>query len=202
MNLRVRVILYHLTCNPYNVRAPYSGFRKDGVSKRSGWIIRGMKIFGIVGWKNSGKTTLITALVREFRRRGLQVSTIKHAHHAFDLDRPGKDSFLHRAAGAQEVLIASEGRWALLHELHGAEPPELTELIGRLSPVDLVLVEGFKSEAIPKLEVRRAGTAGHPLAETDAQIVAIATDGETAAADRPVFALDDIAGIADFILRQ
>ncbi|MSP42245.1 MAG: molybdopterin-guanine dinucleotide biosynthesis protein B [Alphaproteobacteria bacterium] len=160
-----------------------------------------MKIFGIVGWKNSGKTTLIAALVHELCLRGLRVSTIKHAHHAFDLDRPGKDSFLHRAAGAQEVLIASEGRWALLHELRGGDAPELTELIARLSPVDLVLVEGFKNEEIPKLEVRRAAAAGHPLAETDAHIVAIATDGETGATDRRVFALDDIVGIADFIQR-
>jgi len=161
-----------------------------------------MKIFGIVGWKNSGKTTLIAALVREFCQRGLRVSTVKHAHHAFDLDRPGKDSFLHRMAGAQEVLIASEGRWALLHELRGEDAPELTELVARLSPVDLVLVEGFKNEAIPKLEVRRAGAAGQPLAETGAHIAAIATDGEIGAADRPVFALDDITGIADFILRH
>lgn len=161
-----------------------------------------MKIFGIVGWKNSGKTTLITALVREFRLRGLCVSTVKHAHHAFDLDRPGKDSFAHRAAGAQEVLIASHGRWALLHELRGEDPPKLPELLARLSPVDLVLVEGFKNEAHQKLEVRRSAAAGPPLADTDAQIVAIATDEETRAMDRPVFALDDIAGIADFILRQ
>ena len=160
-----------------------------------------MKIFGIVGWKNSGKTTLITALLREFAARGLQVSTIKHAHHAFDLDHPGKDSFLHRAAGAQEVMIASDGRWALLHELRGTEAPALAELIGHLSPVDLVLVEGFKNEAHAKLEVRRAGVDGPSLADKDAQIVAIATDADAHAPGRPVFALDDITGIADFILR-
>jgi molybdopterin-guanine dinucleotide biosynthesis adapter protein len=162
-----------------------------------------MKIFGIVGWKNSGKTTLITALLREFAARGLRVSTIKHAHHAFDLDHPGKDSFLHRAAGAQEVMIASDGRWALLHELRGAEAPKLAELIARLSPVDLVLVEGFKNEAHPKLEVRRAGIDGPLLAENDPHIVAIASEMPLALTPpRPIFAPNDIAGIADFILRH
>lgn len=162
-----------------------------------------MKIFGIVGWKNSGKTTLITALLREFTARGLRVSTIKHAHHAFDLDHPGKDSFQHRAAGAQEVMIASDGRWALLHELRGAEAPKLAELIARLSPVYLVLVEGFKNEAHPKLEVCRAGIAGPLLAENDPHIVAIASDMPLALTPpRPIFAPNDIAGIADFILRH
>jgi molybdopterin-guanine dinucleotide biosynthesis adapter protein len=158
-----------------------------------------MKIFGIVGWKNSGKTTLITALLREFAARGLRVSTIKHAHHAFDLDHPGKDSFLHRAAGAQEVMIASDGRWALLHELRGAEAPKLAELIARLSPVDLVLVEGFKNEAHPKLEVRRAGTDGPQLADGDPQIVAIASDETLTAQSLPLFALNNVSEIADFI---
>ncbi len=158
-----------------------------------------MQIFGIVGWKNSGKTTLVAALVREFGARGLRVSTIKHAHHAFDLDQPGKDSFLHRDAGAQEVLISSHGRWALLHELRGAAEPLLTELLKHMSPVDLVLVEGFKGEAHPKLEVRRNGIEGSLLADADPHIVAIATDGEITEEGRPVFALDDVAGIADFI---
>ena len=158
-----------------------------------------MKIFGIVGWKNSGKTTLVAALVREFGARGLAVSTVKHAHHAFDLDRPGKDSYLHREAGAQEVLIASHGRWALLHELRGAAEPALAGLLQHMSPVDLVLVEGFKGEAHPKLEVRRKDSSGPPLADTDPHIVAIATDGAITPQGKPVFALNDIAAIADFI---
>lgn len=162
-----------------------------------------MKIFGITGWKNSGKTTLVAGLLREFAARGLRVSTIKHAHHAFDLDHPGKDSYQHRTAGAQEVLIASSGRWALLHELRGAAEPALAELVARLSPVDLVLVEGFKGEAHPKLEVRRTGIAGPLLAENDPHIVAIASDMPLALTPpRPIFAPNDIAGIADFILRH
>ncbi|MFZ5835636.1 MAG: molybdopterin-guanine dinucleotide biosynthesis protein B [Pseudomonadota bacterium] len=160
-----------------------------------------MKIFGIVGWKNSGKTTLVAALVREFSARGLSVSTVKHAHHAFDLDRPGKDSYLHRDAGAREVLIASHDRWALLHELRGAAEPPLSELLRHMSPVDLVLVEGFKHGGHPKLEVRRRDSAGGPLSESDPHIVAIATDDAISAEQQPVFALDDITGIADFILQ-
>ena len=158
-----------------------------------------MKIFGIVGWKNSGKTTLVAALVREFGRRGLRVSTVKHAHHAFDLDRPGKDSYLHRDAGAQEVLIASHGRWALLHELRGAAEPPLAGLLGHMSPADLVLVEGFKDEAYPKLEVRRNAVEGSLLADSDPHIVAIATDTAIAPQGKPVFVLNDVAAIADFI---
>lgn len=158
-----------------------------------------MQIFGIAGWKNSGKTTLVAALVREFGARGLRVSTIKHAHHAFDLDLPGKDSFLHREAGAQEVLISSHGRWALLHELRGAGEPPLADLLQRMSPVDLVLIEGFKDAAHPKLEVRRNASAGQKLTDTDPYIVAIATDGVMTEEGRPVFALDDVLAIADFI---
>ncbi|MDO9461563.1 MAG: molybdopterin-guanine dinucleotide biosynthesis protein B [Alphaproteobacteria bacterium] len=158
-----------------------------------------MQIFGIAGWKNSGKTTLVAALVREFGARGLRVSTIKHAHHAFDLDLPGKDSFLHREAGAQEVLISSHGRWALLHELRGAGEPPLADLLQRMSRVDLVLIEGFKDAAHPKLEVRRKASAGQKLTDTDPYIVAIATDGVMAEEGRPVFALDDVLAIADFI---
>lgn len=158
-----------------------------------------MEIFGIVGWKNSGKTTLVAALVREFGARGLRVSTVKHAHHAFDLDRPGKDSWQHRNAGAHEVLIASHGRWALLHELRGAPEPPLAELLGHMSPVDLVLVEGFKDEAHPKLEVRRRDSSGPPLADMDPHIVAIATDAAITPQGKPIFALNDVTAIADFI---
>ncbi len=160
-----------------------------------------MQIFGIVGWKNSGKTTLVAALVREFCARGLRVSTVKHAHHAFDLDRPGKDSYQHRDAGAHEVLIASHGRWALLHELRGAAEPALAGLLQHMSPVDLVLVEGFKGEAHPKLEVRRNGIEGSLLSDGDPHIVAIATDSAITPQVKPVLALNDVAAIADFILR-
>lgn len=160
-----------------------------------------MKIFGIIGWRNSGKTTLVAGLVRELDARGLRVSTVKHAHHAFDLDRPGKDSYVHRESGAQEVLIVSHSRWALLHELRGAEEPPLAQLLAHMSPVDLVLVEGFKSGAHARLEVRR-GNSGPPLADNDPHIVAIASDEKIAAQDRPVFALDDVTAIADFIIRH
>ncbi|MEQ1889676.1 MAG: molybdopterin-guanine dinucleotide biosynthesis protein B [Alphaproteobacteria bacterium] len=158
-----------------------------------------MQIFGIVGWKNSGKTTLVAALMREFGARGVRVSTIKHAHHAFDLDRPGKDSFLHRAAGAQEVMIASHSRWALLHELRGAPEPSLSELLAHMSPVDLVLVEGFKGEAHAMLEVRRSGIDGPSMAGAAPNVIAIATDVSAVPPGPSVFALDDVAGIADFI---
>lgn len=161
-----------------------------------------MKIFGIAGWKNSGKTTLITGLLRDLSARGLTVSTIKHAHHAFDLDSPGKDSYQHRAAGAREVLIASHTRWALMHELRGVREPGLGELLAHLTPVDLVLVEGFKGGAHDKLEVRRGEGAAPLLAAGDPHIVAIAADQPVAAQGRPLFALDDVTGIADFIIRH
>ena len=114
-----------------------------------------MKLYGIVGWKNAGKTGVMERLVTEFTTRGLRVSTLKHAHHAFDIDRPGKDSHRHRMAGAQEVLVASKDRWALMHELRGAAPPPLSELLARLSPVDIVLVEGWKGDPHPKIEAWR-----------------------------------------------
>lgn len=161
-----------------------------------------MKIFGIVGWKNSGKTTLVAGLVRELGVRGLLVSTIKHAHHAFDLDQPGKDSYLHRDAGAHEVLITSQGRWALLHELHGAEEPSLAELLTHMSPVDLVLAEGFKGGSHDRLEVRRGDAGGPLLADGDPHIVAIASDTPVAAPGRAVFMLNDVTAIADFIIRH
>jgi molybdopterin-guanine dinucleotide biosynthesis protein B len=113
-----------------------------------------LHVLGIVGWSGSGKTTLLTALIPLLRARGLSVSTVKHAHHGFDMDRPGKDSYRHRAAGAHEVLVATAQRWALLHEVDGPEP-DLPALLSRLAPVDLVLVEGFKTHAFPKLEVHR-----------------------------------------------
>ena len=157
-----------------------------------------MRVWGVVGWKNTGKTGLVERLVTEIASRGLTVSTLKHAHHVFDVDRPGTDSHRHRQAGASEVLIASDRRWALMHE--GAAPP-LTELIARLSPVDVVIVEGWKREALPKIETHRAA-AGQPLiAPGDPSIRAVASDSGVGPGDgRPVFDLDDTAGIADFML--
>lgn len=161
-----------------------------------------MKIWGVVGWKNAGKTGLMERLVADLSGRGLRVSTVKHAHHAFDVDQPGKDSYRHRHAGACEVLLASGRRWALMHELRGADEPGLDALLAKLAPVDLVLVEGFKSAPHPKIEAFRQ-SAGTPLiAPDDPTIRAIAADGPIDLADRPVFDLNDTAAIADFILSE
>ena len=160
-----------------------------------------MKLWGVTGWKNAGKTGLMERLVAEFTARGLTVSTLKHAHHRFDVDQPGKDSYRHRAAGAQEVLLASGTRWALMHELRGAEEPTLDTLLTKLSPVDLVLIEGYKRAPHPKIEAVRL-CEGHPLiAPGDLTIRAIAADGpfET---DRPLFDLNDTTAIADFITAE
>jgi len=137
-----------------------------------------LKIFGITGWKNSGKTHLMERLVAEFRSRSLSVSTIKNAHHGFDVDQPGKDSFRHRQAGAHEVLISSEKRWVLMHENTDELKPSLTDLIKKLSKVDLVLVEGFKQEKHPKIEVVRNARDQNIIAEIDPTILAVATDVE------------------------
>ena len=158
-------------------------------------------VFGVTGWKNTGKTTLVERLVAHLTRGGLKVSTIKRAHHAFDIDQPGRDSFRHRAAGAQEVLIAGGDRWALMHELRGAGEPALDDLLAKMTPVDLVLIEGWKREAHPKLECYRA-EAGHPLRGTeDPATVAIAADCDVAV-ELPVPALNDTRAIADFIARE
>ena len=160
-----------------------------------------MRLYGVTGWKNNGKTTLVERLVTEITGRGISVSTIKHAHHGFDLDEPGKDSWRHREAGASEVLVSSGARWALMHELRGADEPPLAGLLARLSPVDLVIVEGYKRDAHRKIEVRRAAAAARDLIATgDPTIRAVATDMTMEGFDRPLFALDDIAGIADFML--
>jgi molybdopterin-guanine dinucleotide biosynthesis protein B len=158
-------------------------------------------VFGVTGWKNSGKTTLVARLVAEFTRRGLAVATVKHAHHEFDIDVPGTDSFRHREAGAREVMIVSGRRWALMHELKEESEPPLSAALARLSPCDLVLVEGYKREAHPKIEVRReaAGRDREPLAPHDSSILAVAADHAADAAGRPLFDLDDVPGIADFI---
>lgn len=163
--------------------------------------MRAKNVFGITGWKNSGKTTLIVALVEELTRRGLRVSTIKHAHHAFDIDIPGKDSHRHRLAGASEVLVASGARWALMHELRGDAAPSLDDLLTRLNPCDLVLVEGFKGDNHPKLEVTQHNGPDPLIADTDASVVAVATNHPDRVQGRTTFALNDIEGIADFICR-
>jgi len=157
-----------------------------------------MKIFGITGWKNSGKTGLMERLVGEFSKRGLSVSTVKHAHHGFDVDQPGRDSYRHRVAGAREVLLASHKRVALMQELRGAPEPGLDALLTRLTPVDLVLVEGFKREAHPKIEAHRAEIRQALIAPGDDSICAVASD-VALDLDRPVFGLDDTSAIADFI---
>ena len=157
-------------------------------------------VFGVTGWKNSGKTTLLTRLVSEFTRRGYRVSTVKHAHHDFDIDKPATDWYRHREAGASEVMIVSGNRWALMHELRGDDEPPLEAALQRLSPCDLVLVEGYKREGHPKIEARRqAARRTDPLAPDDPSILAIAADHPTDRTGRPVFDLDDVTGIAGFI---
>lgn len=159
------------------------------------------RVFGITGWKNSGKTTLTERLVTELVERGFRVSTIKHAHHDFDIDIPGTDSFRHRAAGASEVAVVSANRWALMHETRDNSEAELADILAHLSPCDLVLVEGYKREHHLKIEARRKNTATRaPLSETDPHIVAVAADHTIPDARLPVFDLDDIPGIADFIV--
>jgi molybdopterin-guanine dinucleotide biosynthesis adapter protein len=159
-----------------------------------------MRVIGLAGWSGAGKTTLLLKLIPELDRRGVSVSTLKHAHHAFEVDEPGKDSFEHRAAGAREVLVASERRWALMHELRGAPEPGLAAHLRRLSPVDLVIVEGFKREAHPKIEVHRAANRKPFLFPELADVRAIAADVAVPDAPVPVVALDDIAAVADSIL--
>ena len=158
-----------------------------------------MRIFGLAGWSGSGKTTLLAAIVPELAARGLSVSTIKHAHHDFDIDRPGKDSWRHRQAGASEVMVASARRWALMHELRGAAEPSLDELVARLSPVDVVIVEGYKRHPHPKLEVHRPSLGKSLLYPDDPYIVAIASD-EPFAAPLPLLSLADPAAVAGFML--
>lgn len=158
------------------------------------------RVFGIVGWKNSGKTTLTERLISTLTARGYNVSSIKHAHHAFDIDKQGTDSFRHRCAGAGEVAIVSSGRWALMHELRGEDEPTLDDVLSRLSPCDIVLVEGYKREGHAKIETRRLDTKeSTSLAAQDPHIVAVAADYPASGEGLPVFALDDIEAIADFI---
>ncbi len=158
------------------------------------------RVFGIAGWKNSGKTGLAVRLVTEFTRRGYKISTIKHAHHDFDIDKVGADSFRHRQAGAHEVTIVSGTRFAIMHELRGDPEPSLQDVLDRIAPCDLVLIEGYKREPVPKIEARRLESKSRePLAPTDPHIVAIAADHVVEGPSLPVFDLDDTVAIADFI---
>jgi len=160
-----------------------------------------MKIYGVTGWKNAGKTGLMERLVAEITSRGFSVSTIKHAHHSFDVDHPGKDSHRHRVAGAQEVLLASKNRIALMRELRDQEEPDLAHLLTRLSLVDLVLIEGYKRDRHPKIEAHRSATGQPLIAPGDDTIRAVASDVPLTL-ERPVFDLDDTTALADFVLRE
>ncbi len=161
-----------------------------------------MRIIGLAGWSGSGKTTLITKVLPRLIARGQRVSTLKHAHHGFDLDQPGKDSFMHRQAGATEVAISSAKRVAILHELREEPEWNLPDLLARLAPVDLVLVEGFKRDPFPKLEIHRAENGKPLLHPEDPNIVAVASDSPLPAASIPVVDLNDIDAIADLLLKH
>ena len=157
------------------------------------------RVLGVAGFKNAGKTTLVERLVRELTGRGLRISTVKHAHHSFDVDHPGRDSFRHRMAGASEVCVASRERWALIGELRGEPEPTLEALIARMAPCDLILVEGYKGGSHPKIEVRDLGLDHPPLAEDDPTVVAVAATGPVAGCPVPVYSRDDIGPLADFV---
>ena len=161
-----------------------------------------MKVLGLAGWSGAGKTTLLAKLIPELIRRGITVSTMKHAHHAFDVDTPGKDSYVHREAGATEVLVASGQRWALMHEHRGSPEPDSKALMQHMSEVDLLLVEGFKREAHDKLEIYREANRKPLLASEDSHIVAILVDGPAPETRLPVIDLNDIGAIADFVMRH
>ncbi|MBX3681710.1 MAG: molybdopterin-guanine dinucleotide biosynthesis protein B [Thauera sp.] len=158
-----------------------------------------MKVFGFAGWSGSGKTTLVEKLIPEFTGRGLRVSVIKHAHHGFDLDKPGKDSWRHREAGAMQVLMLSNDRWVLMHELRGAPEPTLDEQLRLLEPCDLVLIEGYKAAAVPKIEIHRPSHGKPPLWPENSHVVAVATNAELDC-PLPRLPLDEPAKVADFIL--
>ncbi len=156
------------------------------------------RVIGVTGFKNSGKTTLVERLVAEFTRRGLKVSTIKHAHHAFDIDHKGRDSFRHRKAGAREVAVISRNQWAIIRDMHDEPEPTLSEILTRLSPCDLVVVEGYKRDRHAKIEARNLDLGHPPLENDDGTIIAIAASGPVDGADLPVFDRDDVVAIADF----
>lgn len=159
-----------------------------------------MNVFGLAGWSGSGKTTVMVNLLPEIIQRGFTVSTVKHAHHNFDIDRPGKDSYEHRRAGATEVMISSINRWALMHELVNKTEPPLTELMKQMSPVDLVIVEGFKWEPHLKIEIHRPSLGKPLLQPDDKNIIAVASDERLDSLNVPVIPLGDISSIADFIV--
>ena len=159
-----------------------------------------MKVFGLSGWSGSGKTTLVVRLIPELLSRGFSVSTVKHAHHDFDIDKPGKDSYEHRQAGATEVMISSERRWALMHEHKGGPEPDLDDIVVNMTPVDLLLVEGTKRHAHTKLEVHRPANGKPLLCVDDPHIIAVACDVPLPQVSLPVLDLNDVPGIADFIL--
>jgi molybdopterin-guanine dinucleotide biosynthesis adapter protein len=161
-----------------------------------------MRIFGLAGWSGSGKTTLMTALIPELLARGISVSTVKHAHHAFDIDQPGKDSWRHRQAGACEVMVVSERRWALMHELRETPEPALDRLVAQMSPVDLIFVEGFKHHPHPKIEVRRLSLGKPPLYPDDPSVVAVACNEPLAGLALPCLPLSDPPAIARFIIEH
>ena len=158
-----------------------------------------MRVIGLAGWSGAGKTTLITKVIPVLKGRGLKVATVKHAHHEFDLDRPGKDSWLHREAGASEVAVVSSRRWALIHELNGEPEPPLADILAKLSPVDLVIIEGFKRHAHPKLEIYRADVGKPLIYPEDDCIVAIASDAPLPQVQLPVLMLDDVEAIASVL---
>lgn len=162
--------------------------------------ISGQRVFGLAGYSGSGKTTLLEQLIPYLTQRGLRLSLIKHAHHDFDIDQPGKDSWRHRKAGASQVLVSSDQRWALIHELRGAPEPGLAQHLATLAPCDLVLVEGFKREPIPKLEIHRAANGKPWLYPEDPYVIAVATDA-VLDTSLPCFALDAYPAIGDFILK-
>jgi molybdopterin-guanine dinucleotide biosynthesis protein B len=161
-----------------------------------------MRIIGLAGWSGSGKTTLITKLIPRLLARGLCVSTLKHAHHGFDLDKPGKDSFVHRVAGATEVIISSAKRWAILHELREEPEWDMAALVAKMSPVDLVLVEGFKRDPFPKIEIHRSANGKPLLHLEDPHIIAVACDSLLPDVKIPVVDLNNIDAIADLLLKH
>jgi len=159
-----------------------------------------MRVIGVVGWKNNGKTTLVTRLVEHLSRAGYRISTIKHAHHSIDLDRPGKDTWRHREAGASEVLLATSRRYILMHELRNEAEPPLADLVARLTPVDVVIVEGFKGTHLPKIEVHRAERGTDLIARFDPDVVAVASDVAFIDLAIPVIPLDEVPAVAAAVL--
>ncbi|MCA3575592.1 MAG: molybdopterin-guanine dinucleotide biosynthesis protein B [Aestuariivirga sp.] len=160
------------------------------------------KVIGVAGFKNAGKTTLVEKLVSELTRRGYRISTVKHAHHSFDIDHEGRDSFRHRKAGASEVAVVSRHRWAIIHESREDAEPTLAEILGKLAPCDLVIVEGYKRDTHDKIEVRNLALANPELAGEDPTVVAIAANGPVAGAPVPLFDRDDVSALAGFIERH